>query len=259
MKKFWLAGLFVALVSVFISCGNEINEVSENTNTNVSGETYIVIGSSSVARTIRPTSSEVKALESSLTDFTFVGVDSNENQKNFTETAISTFTELKKQKFAILPGTWSFTLSAKLGEDGATFSDTLENIVIESGKTTTLTFALESEDGGGRSIKVKFADENVTHVNASLTKLGDSSFDTREKTFNKLNSDESTDFVTEKEGEVTEYSVTYSCDGTNASEELSAGTYHLVFDFYSEGTDVPINSIPYDVRVLGGITTSATQ
>ena len=215
--------------------------------------TYITINSSSLARTIRPSSEEVKALEASLTDFTFTGTDSYSNEITFTQTPISSIEQLKSQRFAIAPGTWSFTLSAKLGESSTTFTSTLENIKIEANRTTPLSFVLASANGGGMSITVAFTDKNITKVEASLSKL-EGSFTERKATFNQ------SDFTEKNDADGTSiYSVTYSCDGSKPEEELSGGTYHIVFDFYAEGTGSPINSIPYDVRVVGGITTSSEQ
>ena len=253
MKNFTLC-FWAVLLSLLVSCGNEMSIDNSDAQDKQAGTgTYITINSSSLARTIRPSSEEVKALEASLTDFTFTGTDSYSNEITFTQTPISSIEQLKSQRFAIAPGTWSFTLSAKLGASSTTFTSTLENIKIEANRTTPLSFVLASANGGGMSITVAFTDNNITKVEASLSKL-EGSFTERTATFNQ------SDFTEKNDLDGTSiYSVTYSCDGSKPEEELSGGTYHIVFDFYAEGTEVPINSIPYDVRVVGGITTSSEQ
>lgn len=253
MKNFTLC-FWAVLLSLLVSCGNEMSIDNSDAQDKQAGTgTYITINSSSLARTIRPSSEEVKALEASLTDFTFTGTDSYSNEITFTQTPISSIEQLKSQRFAIAPGTWSFTLSAKLGESSTTFTSTLENIKIEANRTTPLSFVLASANGGGISITVAFTDNNITKVKATLSKL-EGSFTERSSTFNQ------SDFTEKNDADGTSiYSVTYSCDGSKPEEELSGGTYHIVFDFYAEGTEVPINSIPYDVRVVGGITTSSEQ
>ena len=254
MKKSLL--LLIAAVGLLFSCSNIFDKGGDEDRNSADGGTYLVIGSASVARTID--TDTVESYLKKLTGLVLTGIRTDADGKAEAETPLAeanSLAELTKdgdssRKIPIQTGTWSFTLTANL--DDVEFSDTLEGVEIKAGENNKISFNLTSKASGGMSITVQFYDttESLTGVTATLTNVnGTETIGTKE--FAK------SDFTDagKDEDEKQLYSVTY----TSGAEGLASGTYHLVFDFYAEGTTAPLNSPDYLVRVSDGITTKATQ
>ena len=256
MKKFLV--LAVATLTVFFaSCGNGIDDEREEPRKKSSdGKTYLVVGSASVAaRTLSGYEADTK----NLTELKLTG--KWENGEAETIATASTFDALTKEadgetakKYEIQAGNWEFTLSAKL--NGIDFKATT-SATLTDGEETTVSFELESTLAyGGLSITVEFDnDPNLTKVVATLKNP-----DKSEISGIIPVTIEAAGFTEVKDGDtVTGYSVTYSRSATKEDERLASGSYYLVFDFYADGTEGPINSIPYLVRVADGLTTAYSQ
>ena len=254
MKKSLL--LLIAAVGLLFSCSNIFDKGVEEDRNSSDGGTYLVIGSASVGRTI-DTDTEESYLKK-LTGLVLTGIRTDADGKAEAETPLAeanSLAELTKdgdssRKIPIQTGTWSFTLTANL--DDVEFSDTLEGVEIKASENNKISFNLEAQSNGGINITVQFYDttESLTGVTATLTNVnGTETIGTKE--FAK------SDFTDagKDEDEKQLYSVTY----TSGAEGLASGTYHLVFDFYAEGTTASLNSPDYLVRVSDGITTKATQ
>ena len=249
MKKRLL--FLVAAAALFFSCSGIVQNGTETQNS-ADGGTYLVIGSASMARSIAPSDSDKDA--SNLVSFVLKGTREEDEEITLAgdETPIADLAALSEQRIPIQTGSWSFTLTAKL--NGVAFSGTTTATIVAE-TTNTISFEMKAvENYGGMSVTVNFSDTNVTEVVATL-KTADKSSDIGEQTFEK------TDFVEAKddEGNLTGYSVTYSRSASSETERLERGSYYLVFEFYADGTTVPINSPDYIVRVASGITTTAAQ
>ena len=250
--------LAAVLALGLVACGDDFESQDAS-----DGGTYLVVGNASVARTIMP--DENLAKTDALTDIVLKGTLTSEaDSVEKTLAEAEKFADLAGKRIPIRTGTWSFALSAKL--NGIAFSGTLDDIIIEANETNTVAFTLTAvENHAGLSVTVQFPkDENVTKVKATLTKRNDATFTAIEQEFCKVNADETSDFaeVTDESGaagSVEKYAVTFARSMGSVAERLEGDAYSLVFDFYAEGTDDAINSIPYEVLVVAGFTTTGTD
>ncbi|MBR4321245.1 InlB B-repeat-containing protein [Treponema sp.] len=253
MKKLLIFLLSLALAGIFVSCNDGIDSDSEALRASADGKTYLVIGGASLGRNVVTPKT---ASKEDLVNFSLTGTFEDETEAvTFikAEEAL-TFEELGNKQIEIEAGNWTFTLSAEL--NSIPFSDT-KSIEIKAGVVNTLSFDLKADSsyGGGISVTLNFPlDKSINSVVAKLSDpSGTNEIET--KTF------ELADFaeVKDTDGEVKEYSVTYSRNLSEEASRIPAGSYYLVFDFMAEGTSVPINSFPYYVRVVNGFTSSAVD
>ena len=253
MKKLLIFLLSLALAGIFVSCNDGIDSDSEALRASADGKTYLVIGGASLGRNVVTPKT---ASKEDLVNFSLTGTFEEETEAvTFVKAEEApTFEELGNKQIEIEAGNWTFTLSAEL--NSIPFSDT-KSIEIKAGVVNTLSFDLKADSsyGGGISVTLNFPlDKSINSVVAKLSDpSGTNEIET--KTF------ELADFaeVKDTDGEVKEYSVTYSRDLSEEASRISAGSYYLVFDFMAEGTSVPLNSFPYYVRVVSGFTSSAVD
>lgn len=253
MKKTLIFLLSLALAGIFVSCNDGIDSDSEAFRASADGKTYLVIGGASLGRNVVAPKT---ASKEDLANFSLTGTFEDETEAvTFVKAEEAlTLEELGNKQIEIEAGNWTFTLSAEL--NSIPFSDT-KSIEIKAGVVNTLSFDLKADSsyGGGISVTLNFPlDKSINSVVAKLSDpSGTNEIET--KTF------ELADFaeVKDTDGEVKEYSVTYSRDLSEEASRISAGSYYLVFDFMAEGTSVPINSFPYYVRVVNGFTSSAVD
>ncbi|HAC31175.1 MAG TPA: hypothetical protein DCF70_00925 [Treponema sp.] len=253
MKKVLIFLLSLALAGIFVSCNDGIDSDSEAFKASADGKTYLVIGGASLGRNVVTPKT---ASKEDLANFSLTGTFEDETEAvTFVKAEEAlTLEELGNKQIEIEAGNWTFTLSAEL--NSIPFSDT-KSIEIKAGVVNTLSFDLKADSsyGGGISVTLNFPlDKSINSVVAKLSDpSGTNEIET--KTF------ELADFaeVKDTDGEVKEYSVTYSRNLSEEASRISAGSYYLVFDFMAEGTSVPINSFPYYVRVVSGFTSSAVD
>ena len=253
MKKLLIFLLSLALTGIFVSCNDGIDSDSEALRASADGKTYLVIGGASLGRTVLTPKT---ASKEDLANFSLTGTFEDETEAvTFVKAEEAlTLEELGNKKIEIEAGNWTFTLSAEL--NSIPFSDT-KSIEIKAGVVNTLSFDLKADSsyGGGISVTLNFPlDKSINSVVAKFSDPSGSN-EIETKTF------ELADFaeVKDTDGEVKEYSVTYSRNLSEEASRISAGSYYLVFDFMAEGTRVPINSFPYYVRVVSGFTSSAVD
>ncbi|MBQ7159855.1 MAG: InlB B-repeat-containing protein [Treponema sp.] len=256
MKKIILKLASAALVVLLLSCGNELHESSEMSS---DGKAYLVIGSADVARTIMPSEDDVKA--ENLTNLVLKGTPSGGTE---TELATAeTYDALTELQIELLPGTWSFTLTAKL--NGIDFCSTVEK-EIQMGAVNSISFSMKAAEDfagfGGIDITLSFKDskKNVSQVKATLSQLDGTEVETKEISEDDFSAvlPEGAD-PADPDTTTDTYTVSYSRSASDKEKRLSSGTYRIVFDFYTDGITEPINSLPYYVRIDSGFTSKLLE
>lgn len=256
--NYWKTIILALSIISFISCSNLFN----NVETNNQNKAYLVINSVELnnSRSINPPSDE--EILNSFTSISLSGSGKDSSNKTLSLSNINAenLKELYKKQILLDEGTWTFTLTAKLGSIDFTSiakgSDGNTSISIESGKANSISFNLEPKDTakgyGGLSVKINFDKKNVSKVKISLYKTDNDDDDTNDEV---KESKEVTSFSWDSKAQ--NYYVSYSRAITNTSSKIEAGEYRLVFDFYNDNTC--LNSIPYIVHIAEGVTTTYQQ
>ena len=148
---------------------------------------------------------------------------------------------------AVQTGNWIFTLTAKLGN--VTFTGTQGTstapVTIVKDTATTLNFTLTTTTTyGGLSLGITVASSEATTIDATLKTARSGGSVVDEQT------------LTLSAGAAT-YAI--SIDGqTSKNQKLTAGTYYLELDFKTSDTLTVFNTWKGVVRIVAGITTTAT-
>ena len=266
--------LLISLISVlFFSCNNIMesdaskNQSEQNstviTNTatpSTDGNTYITIGEiglSNKTRTINPTFSP--DLLTSV--WLYAGRSAKyptDLANDYTTIANGGTVQLMKDDLAsnnknvIEPGIWNFRLYARLND--FTYDDII-TVEIEKGTVNTLNFNLvttntSSYPCGILDITVNFsghADKVIATVkekSTSATSKFSTIFTASSSSFPITTIDENTSSINLK--------------SDSNTKKLTTGKYYLVFDFYDDNQEIPINSIENIVRIENNVTTKAT-
>jgi len=153
MRKRIILSLISIFAFVFFSCSGLLNDIDENSSSN---KAYIKIGDTS-SRTVLP-----EALNTDdMTDITLLG-DKAGGSSNLSLLTANTYNELIGKTTEIEPGTWSFKLQAKVGEEEFCDTTSCTNIEVSAGDTLRLTFsAMEAGEEGNFSVKVNYEGEVV--------------------------------------------------------------------------------------------------
>ena len=256
--NYWKTIILALSIISFISCSNLFN----NVETNNQNKAYLVINSVELnnSRSINPPSDE--EILNSFTSISLSGSGKDSSNKTLSLSNINAenLKELYKKQILLDEGSWTFTLTAKLGSIDFTSiakgSDGNTSISIESGKANSISFNLEPKDTakgyGGLSVKINFDKKNVSKVKISLYKTDNDDDDTNDEV---KDSKEVTSFSWDSKDQ--NYYVSYSRAITNTSSKIEAGEYRLVFDFYNDNTC--LDSIPYIVHIAEGVTTTYQQ
>lgn len=256
--NYWKTIILALSIISFISCSNLFN----NVETNNQNKAYLVINSVELnnSRSINPPSDE--EILNSFTSIYLSGSGKDSSNKTLSLSTINAenLKELYKKQILLDEGTWTFTLTAKLGSIDFTSiakgSDGNTDISIVSGKANSISFNLEPKDTakhyGGLSVKINFDKKNVSKVKISLYKTDNDDDDTNDEV---KDSKVVTSFSWDSKDQ--NYYVSYSRAITNTSSKIEAGEYRLVFDFYNVNTR--LNSIPYIVHIAEGVTTTYQQ
>ena len=193
MRKCFLMLAFAAMIAL-VSCGNGIRETGEESS---DGGTYLVIGSASVARTIKP--DEGAANVGLLSSLELKGTRAGDEEITLTTAesyaSLTTGDDENVKKIPIQTGNWSFILTAKLGD--IDFSGTT-TATIKTGTTNTISFELSAnEPYGGMYIYLKIQEggEDLTKITATL-KTADESETLDEKIYEET--DENGNDVTDQ-------------------------------------------------------------
>ena len=164
----------------------------------------------------------------------------------------STITDLTGSPIQLDPGSWNFTLTAKL--DGINFESTLTKVEVAAGTNTDVSFDLQpasSVTKGGLDITVNFPD-TATKVNVEFKQLPSGTPQTFEYT-----ADGTYKILTDANNKkYINYAEALSSDGSTTG--LEQGTYSLTFTFYSSDITESLNTITVYATVLKGFTTSST-
>ena len=241
MKKIFQITSIFSILLMFISCENLIarnnseDNTTETVQTSQQDKTYLTIhlAKKNLGRTVFP---EVISA-SRLSDFTLVGkLEGESSSRNLTEEPISSFEALSTRQFEILPGKWEFTLSAKYPSTSSTiiYADTIQT-TINRGNANSVSFNLKPQgDEGGFKLTMNLTGTNVGRVRATTTLLSQAAG--------------TPDFPDISD----EANVVYSKEG------LSAGTYHVLIEFFTCVEDeTPFNIWESYVRVLPPFITEA--
>ena len=265
IKQLLIQTSVLGAIFALTSCSNILDAIK--TNESADGKTYIQVkAKTSIERTIFP-----RASASDLTDLTltgYIGSDTS-NQKTFATAA--NYSALVAQKIQIEPGTWNFTLSAKL--DGVDFSGTQRSVTISAGTINKLSFTLTSSTNGGMSITVVFSGE-ADSVTATLTSPTNTEFKISQTytsenfgTYTEKSSQTSTLVIEEPDDSSangtssttdTSYKSVTFLQTSGQKSSLTSGTYYLSFTFYKDGDTTALNTVSSYVCVKNGITTTAT-
>ena len=236
-KMFFRAVVFLLISSLFVSCSGLFSggDDEEESKQSADGNTYIVVSAKAKSsRTIKP---NIKA--ENLEAITLTGSLNGGTAKTLLK--VDSYASLSDEKIAIEAGSWSFTLSGKIGESTFTGSTT-ETISI--GTTTKLSFVMSAEEEyGGLSIVLNIEDTaqaaSVKTILATL-KSKDLSTDVNTKTLS-----------------LSDGKATYSLDIASETERLASGTYYVKFDMLTDD-GVSLNTYESYVRIVNGVTTSET-
>ena len=244
IKRFLLSGLVASLLLMVLSCGNMVQkELSDKSSEvdNADSKTYLSInlGVKNNARTILPDT---------------IPESINENFHNFILKGSSQYVEEKElaaweeatdipQRIEVLPGDWTFTLSAVY--DGAygeiPYSATV-SATIKRGIDNSVSFVLKPQgEFGGFVLRLDLSSNTgVDKVIASLKKLSGQEIDSR--TWDS-------EALTNVGREITYY---YSGNDENPSavdpndpgtqNVIRVGTYLVTFEFFTDKDPTPINS-----------------
>ena len=277
MKKIYFGFLiFLFLVAGFMfSCSSNIPEEPEEGTQKEeetisseikeilleSNKAYLKIGSVDMkaSRSINPPSDE--EVLNSFVSFYLSGSGKDADNKTLSLGNINAanITELYKKQIILDAGTWTFTLTAKIGTTD--FTSTVSDVVIEAGKDNSVSFNLEPKDSakgyGGLSVKLYFDKKNVSNVVINIYKTDNDDDDSNDVVIDtKTISNSSISWDGTKQTYYVAYTraINYSTGNTG---RIASGEYRLVFDFYWDSQI--LNSIPYIVHIAEGVTSTHEQ
>ncbi len=258
IKKISLSAVILSFM--LFSCKGFYSEQNKSNDPEKSdGKTYLVVGSATVVDTEKKADRTIiQNYIEELTDFELTGTISGGTEKKLA--SVPTFAKLSGAKIPLDAGTWDFTLKANLGE--VQFSGSTGDIVIEAGKTNTISFELSAGEGfGGIQINMTFtgkADQVIVDM------WDEDRTDTVNGTSRIFNTADFTPASDDPDNDT--YSFTYKLDVADDEEQLKYGTYFIKFTFkYKSDTDPAWDSAQYEtlntysafVRVGNGINTKA--
>lgn len=243
IKRFLLSGLVASLLLMVLSCGNMVQkELSDKSSEvdNADSKTYLSInlGVKNNARTILPENPET--VNGNFHNFVLKGSSQYVEEKELA--AWEEATDIP-QRIEVLPGDWTFTLSAVY--DGAygeiPYSATV-SATIKRGIDNSVSFVLKPQgEFGGFVLRLDLSSNTgVDKVIASLKKLSGQEIDSR--TWDS-------EALTNVGREITYY---YSGNDENPSavdpndpgtqNVIRVGTYLVTFEFFTDKDPTPINS-----------------
>ncbi len=243
IKRFLLSGLVASLLLMILSCGNMVQkELSDKSSEvdNADSKTYLSInlGVKNNARTILPETPET--VNGNFHNFVLKGSSQYVEEK---ELASWDDADNLPQRIEVLPGDWTFTLSAVY--DGAygeiPYSATV-SATIKRGIDNSVSFVLKPQgEFGGFVLRLDLSSNTgVDKVIASLKKLSGQEIDSR--TWDS-------EALTNVGREITYY---YSGNDENPSavdpndpgtqNVIRVGTYLVTFEFFTDKDPTPINS-----------------
>lgn len=250
-----------ALILSFIlfSCKGFYSEQNKSSGLEKSdGKTYLVVGSATLVEPKKKVDRTIiQNYIEDLTDFELTGTISGGTEK--TLATVPTFAKLSGAKIPLDAGIWNFKLKANLGE--VQFSGNTGDVVIEAGKTNTISFELtaQNQEYGGLQIKMTFTGK-ADKVIADL-------YDENKSNAIADRLQEFTSFTPASDDpDNNMYSFIYKLDVSDDQQKLANGTYYLKFDFYYRFDKEPAEDIPtYEklnttsafIRVGNGINTKA--
>ena len=271
--------LLISLISLlFISCENTLSKIenpslAENsTNTpavttspSEDGKTYITFGDISFeneSRTINPvynrdhlTALYIKGMETNKVtpttkpnDYTTLFGLYSDNPK------ATSYEDLCTKTFEITPGVWNFILYATLYDFEFSGMTTVE---VKPGMTHALSFTLATTNTssypyGIIDITIDFTG-NADRVVATLKEKSTSETAKVTKEYTATNT---TNPISTVEGE-TFRRINFKT-AKSSSSGVTAGKYYLLFEFFQDGFDEPINTVENIVRVENNFTTKKT-
>lgn len=272
--------LLISLVSLlFISCENSLSKIenlslAENsTNTpavttrpSEDGKTYITFGDinfENESRTINPvynrddlTALYIKGMETNKVTPTTKPTDYTTLFGLYNPKATS-YEDLCTKTFEITPGVWNFILYATLYDFEFSGMTTVE---VKPGMTHALSFTLATTNTssypyGIIDITVDFTG-NADRVVATLKEKSTSTTARITKTYTPTDTKNPISTV---EGE-TYKRINFKTANTSSSSSggVTAGKYYLLFEFFQDGFDEPINTVENTVRVENNFTTKKT-
>ena len=254
---------FLFSLLLCFSCNNNLSDQLQ-TQSIPEGKARLIINAGDVtaSRSINPDSDE--EILKQLSGFNLSGTGRNAgnqtiylNSSNGGNITAGNITALYNKQILLDAGTWSFTLTAKLGTTD--YISTISDVVIEAGKDNSVSFNLEPEDSdkdyGGLDVKLYFDKTNVSKVVINLYKTDNDDDDTNDV---PITDDYTPKTITNSsiswDGSSQTFFVSYTRAINFFSSKIQAGEYRLVFDFYCENQI--LNSIPYIVHIAEGVTTT---
>lgn len=272
--------LLISLVSLlFISCENSLSKIEnpslaeKSTNTpavttrpSEDGKTYITFGDISFeneSRTINPvynrddlTALYIKGMETTKVTPTTKPNDYTTLFGLYNPKATS-YEDLYTKTFEITPGVWNFILYATLYDFDFSGMTTVE---VKPGMTHALNFTLATTNTssypyGIIDITVDFTG-NADRVVATLKEKSTSTTARITKTYTPTDTKNPISTV---EGE-TYKRINFKTANSSSSSSggVTAGKYYLLFEFFQDGFDEPINTVENIVRVENNFTTKKT-
>ena len=257
-KNIFLQTIIITLLIFLASCSLGFT-TKKSTDAPEEGKAIIVISGISNFRmaeqTIMPT-----AQLSDLTTIVLTGTRKKKpdgtaisNPSSETLASAEKYEDLPSQ-IQIDPGTWNFTLTAKLKD--VDFEAVLPNdIEIAGGSITPIEFELEpvsTVTKGGINLIMTLPDI-VTKVNVEFKKLPDGTSQNLEFTAASLDNPIQTD---ENNKKYINFVKALSSDGYTSG--LEPGTYSCYFEFYTDGVTESLNDITVYAKVPRGFTVAST-
>ncbi len=274
--------LLISLVSLlFFSCENSLSKienpslVENSTNTpavttspSADGKTYITFGDISFeneSRTINPvynrddlTALYIKGKETNKVTPTTKPTDYDTLFGLYASNPKATsYEDLCTKTFEITPGVWNFILYATLYDFEFSGMTTVE---VKPGMTHALSFTLTTTNTssypyGIIDITVDFTG-NADRVVATLKEKSTSTTARITKTYTQT---DTRNPISTVEGE-TYKRINFKTANTSSSSSggVTAGKYYLLFEFFQDGFDEPINTVENIVRVENNFTTKKT-
>lgn len=252
----------LTLAFSFFSCSEIVQEHNAlKAEKSADKNTYLVITNADIEipRTINPviTDDDIQGIINRLTDFQLKGTPPGYSDV-MTIAKASSYEELLRLQVPLTAGDWrnvSLTADLDIGTTSSykiSFSETKSsNIVIKPGMVNPVSFSLKSSGKSGMSVTMNFTgDADRVKVSIKTATMGSIYYSsTAQRTFS--------DFTAKEIEGRTVKSFTYTRDRTNYQESLETGTYYLLFEFFKDGVEEPLNNPGYFIRVENGFVTTA--